>query len=30
VKTPEGPLERESVPCRFVPLLGEQGFDGAV
>jgi protein-L-isoaspartate(D-aspartate) O-methyltransferase len=28
VKTPDGPLERESVPCRFVPLLGEQGFDG--
>ena len=28
VKTPDGPAERESVPCRFVPLLGEQGFDG--
>ena len=28
VKTPDGPLERRSVPCRFVPLLGEQGFDG--
>jgi protein-L-isoaspartate(D-aspartate) O-methyltransferase len=29
VKTPEGPVERESVPCRFVPLLGEDGFDGS-
>jgi protein-L-isoaspartate(D-aspartate) O-methyltransferase len=29
VKTPEGPVERESVPCRFVPLLGEQGFGGS-
>jgi protein-L-isoaspartate(D-aspartate) O-methyltransferase len=28
LKTPDGPVERESVPCRFVPLLGEQGFDG--
>ena len=28
VKTDEGPIERESVPCRFVPLLGAQGFDG--
>lgn len=28
VKTAEGPVERESVPCRFVPLLGAQGFDG--
>jgi protein-L-isoaspartate(D-aspartate) O-methyltransferase len=28
-KTLEGPAERESVPCRFVPLLGEQGFDGS-
>jgi protein-L-isoaspartate(D-aspartate) O-methyltransferase len=27
VKTTEGPVERESVPCRFVPLLGAQGFD---
>lgn len=27
VKTSAGPVERESVPCRFVPLLGEQGFD---
>jgi protein-L-isoaspartate(D-aspartate) O-methyltransferase len=28
VKTAEGPIERESVPCRFVPLVGAQGFDG--
>jgi protein-L-isoaspartate(D-aspartate) O-methyltransferase len=28
VKTADGPVERESVPCRFVPLLGEQGFEG--
>jgi protein-L-isoaspartate(D-aspartate) O-methyltransferase len=28
VKTEEGPMQRESVPCRFVPLLGAQGFDG--
>ena len=27
VKTGEGPAERASVPCRFVPLLGEQGFE---
>jgi protein-L-isoaspartate(D-aspartate) O-methyltransferase len=27
-KTDEGPIERESVPCRFVPLVGAQGFDG--
>jgi protein-L-isoaspartate(D-aspartate) O-methyltransferase len=26
VKTPEGPLERASVPCRFVPLVGAGGF----
>jgi protein-L-isoaspartate(D-aspartate) O-methyltransferase len=26
VRTPEGPQERASVPCRFVPLLGEEGF----
>lgn len=26
VRTPDGPVERESVPCRFVPLLGEEGF----
>jgi protein-L-isoaspartate(D-aspartate) O-methyltransferase len=30
VKTLDGPAERESVPCRFVPLLGEQGFEGNV
>jgi protein-L-isoaspartate(D-aspartate) O-methyltransferase len=28
VKTGEGPVERRSVPCRFVPLLGEEGFRG--
>jgi protein-L-isoaspartate(D-aspartate) O-methyltransferase len=28
VKTSEGPIERASVPCRFVPLLGAEGFDG--
>jgi protein-L-isoaspartate(D-aspartate) O-methyltransferase len=26
VRTPEGPQERASVACRFVPLLGEEGF----
>ena len=26
VATPEGPAVIRSVPCRFVPLLGEQGF----
>lgn len=26
VKTPDGPVERASVPCRFVPLLGAGGF----
>jgi protein-L-isoaspartate(D-aspartate) O-methyltransferase len=26
-RTPEGPVERTSIPCRFVPLLGEEGFD---
>jgi protein-L-isoaspartate(D-aspartate) O-methyltransferase len=25
-KTEHGPVERSSVPCRFVPLLGEGGF----
>jgi protein-L-isoaspartate(D-aspartate) O-methyltransferase len=29
VRSPDGPVERESVPCRFVPLLGEGGFTGA-
>jgi protein-L-isoaspartate(D-aspartate) O-methyltransferase len=27
-RTPEGPVERRSVSCRFVPLLGEEGFSG--
>jgi protein-L-isoaspartate(D-aspartate) O-methyltransferase len=26
VRTPDGPVERASVPCRFVPLLGAGGF----
>jgi protein-L-isoaspartate(D-aspartate) O-methyltransferase len=26
VKTPDGPVERASVPCRFVPLVGAGGF----
>jgi len=26
VRTPEGPVERRSIPCRFVPLLGDEGF----
>jgi protein-L-isoaspartate(D-aspartate) O-methyltransferase len=25
-RTPDGPVERRSVSCRFVPLLGEEGF----
>ncbi len=29
VRTDEGPLERASVPCRFVPLVGVEGFAGA-
>jgi len=29
VRTQDGPLERASVPCRFVPLVGEEGFAGA-
>ena len=28
VSTPAGPKVLRSVPCRFVPLLGEEGFDG--
>jgi len=28
VPTPEGPAVLRTVPCRFVPLLGEEGFDG--
>ena len=26
VRSPEGPAVRRSVPCRFVPLVGEEGF----
>ncbi len=26
VRTPEGPAERRSLPCRFVPLIGAGGF----
>jgi len=26
VRTPEGPVERASIPCRFVPLVGAEGF----
>jgi protein-L-isoaspartate(D-aspartate) O-methyltransferase len=26
VRTPAGPVERRSIPCRFVPLLGDEGF----
>ena len=26
VRTPEGPVVHGSVPCRFVPLVGEEGF----
>ena len=29
VRTPDGPQERASVACRFVPLVGEEGFAGA-
>ena len=28
VRSPEGPAVLRSVPCRFVPLLGEAGFGG--
>jgi protein-L-isoaspartate(D-aspartate) O-methyltransferase len=28
VRSPEGPAVIHSVPCRFVPLVGEEGFDG--
>ena len=27
VRSPEGPAIVHSVPCRFVPLVGEGGFD---
>jgi protein-L-isoaspartate(D-aspartate) O-methyltransferase len=29
VRTEEGPVERASVPCRFVPLVGAEGFERA-
>jgi protein-L-isoaspartate(D-aspartate) O-methyltransferase len=28
VRSPEGPAVVHSVPCRFVPLVGEEGFSG--
>ena len=28
VRSPEGPAVIHSVPCRFVPLVGEEGFTG--
>jgi protein-L-isoaspartate(D-aspartate) O-methyltransferase len=28
VRSPEGPAVVRSVPCRFVPLVGREGFDG--
>jgi protein-L-isoaspartate(D-aspartate) O-methyltransferase len=28
VRTPEGPAVQRTVPCRFVPLVGAEGFDG--
>jgi protein-L-isoaspartate(D-aspartate) O-methyltransferase len=28
IKSPEGPAVVKSVPCRFVPLVGQEGFDG--
>jgi protein-L-isoaspartate(D-aspartate) O-methyltransferase len=28
VRTPEGPAVARSIPCRFVPLVGREGFDG--
>jgi len=27
VRTPEGPAEVRSLPCRYVPLLGAEGFE---
>jgi protein-L-isoaspartate(D-aspartate) O-methyltransferase len=27
VRSPEGPAVIHSVPCRFVPLVGEEGFE---
>lgn len=26
VRTPRGPVERSSIACRFVPLVGDEGF----
>jgi protein-L-isoaspartate(D-aspartate) O-methyltransferase len=26
VRTPDGPAESRAIPCRFVPLIGEEGF----
>ena len=26
VRRPSGPVERTSIPCRFVPLVGDEGF----
>jgi protein-L-isoaspartate(D-aspartate) O-methyltransferase len=28
VRGPDGPVERLSIPCRFVPLVGSEGFTG--
>jgi protein-L-isoaspartate(D-aspartate) O-methyltransferase len=28
VRSPEGPAVVSTVPCRFVPLVGEEGFEG--
>jgi protein-L-isoaspartate(D-aspartate) O-methyltransferase len=28
VRSPEGPAVIRSVPCRFVPLVGQEGFEG--
>ncbi|MGH2999951.1 MAG: protein-L-isoaspartate O-methyltransferase, partial [Gaiellaceae bacterium] len=28
VRSPEGPAVLRTVPCRFVPLIGEDGFQG--
>jgi protein-L-isoaspartate(D-aspartate) O-methyltransferase len=28
VRSPDGPRVARTVPCRFVPLVGEEGFDG--
>jgi protein-L-isoaspartate(D-aspartate) O-methyltransferase len=28
VRGPDGPMERTSIPCRFVPLVGSEGFTG--